>query len=261
MPFERPGTEGVEEEQGMQRLEQFIESTTKKYRAENVPITHDGRIDMLAYQSLYPDVVEDLSRTREGQLNAEELRQERLQSTGEKLEILAYAVFSRNIGEQFIVARSAPHDDRNGVDTILLDRETGNLVCAFDEVGDTTGQAYEKKLSVVQDKNKKGGASLKYGLGITQHEGKKEVIKTSAKNIPLFYLAVPKDRVEKGVREFLPDKPADFEEKLFAYFVATLASQVTNLELYSNHLNPDLKAKLTAFKKILNDLSLKRKKV
>jgi hypothetical protein len=261
--FEKPGTSRLETEQGLERVEEFIESVVAKYQSEGVPVSRDGRVDMLAYKSVYPDVVEDFSRTREGKMNAEELRQGRLLSDGEKLEMLAYALFVKNLGERFIVARSSPHDDwANGVDTMLLDRETGNLVCAFDEVGNTTGEVHEKKLTTIQEKNKNGGASVKYALGINQQGDNKEVIKSSAKNVPVFYIALPRDRITKGINEFgsNPKGNSDFEDKLFTYFKATLSAQVEGLELYSNRLHPDLKTKLIAFKKVLSDLSLKQEK-
>ena len=262
--FKEPRFE-TEQHEGLGSLEVFIQELSNQYRHEGIPISDDGRIDMERYRNLHPDVSKDLERNREWEQKWQSEGQiaDRRETDGEKLEILAHAIFAKNLGEQFIVVRSSPHDDRiNKVDTVLLDRETGNLVCAFDEVGDTTGATYEKKQGAVQAHNLKGGASLKYGIGIAEKDGRREIIRTSASNVPLFYIALPKDRIEKGIKEFTPEfgKRSDFEEKLFAYFVATLSAQVEGLELYSGRLNPDLKTKLAAFKKVLADLNSKREK-
>jgi hypothetical protein len=262
--LEKPTTAPAERE-GINGLERYIENLAESYRAEGVPLGNDGRIDMEQYADVYFDVKKDLQRNQEWQ---EEWQKQgstidRRETDGEQLEMLAYAIFAKNLGEQFIVTRSSPHDDRaNKVDTLLLERATGNLVCAFDEVGDTSGTAYERKLSTIQEHNLKGGARLKYGLGIVEEDGKRKIVKAFANNVPLFYVALPKDRIGKGIKEFSPetDKQSDFEEKLFAYFVATLSAQVKGLELYSGRLNGDLKMKLSAFKKVLADVSAKREK-
>lgn len=260
MSFEQPGTGRLEQHESIEDLENFIKAAAERHRAKGVPVSDDGRIDMLAYKNVYPDHVErDFESTREGKANAEAIHKERLVLDGEKLEMLAYAIFTKNLGERFIVARSAPHDDRiNKVDTLLLDRETGNLVCAFDEVGDTTGEAYEKKLKDVRDHNLHGGASLKYGIGMDE-DGKIKL--TNVRNVPIFYVALPKDRINKGIAEFLPDtkNQSEFEKRLFTYFIATITAQIAGLKLYKD-LNPELKERLNAFKKMVGELESKQEK-
>lgn len=262
--FEKPGNAQAEQED-TGKLERFIETLAESYRAVEVPIGNDGRIDMQEYREMYSDVAKDLQRNQEWEAEWQKQGQsmDRRETDGEKLEMLAYAIFAKNLGEQFIVARTSPHDDRvNKIDTLLLDSRTGNLVCAFDEVGDTSGTIYEKKQAAVQERNLKGGTSLKYGIGIDEKNGEKHIVLSSAANVPIFYVALPKDRIEKGIKEFVPDmqRQSDFEEKLFAYFVATLSAQVKGIELYSGRLNPDLKEKLGSFKKVLDDLNSKKAK-
>jgi hypothetical protein len=262
--FEKSVTAQAEQDH-IGKLEHFIEKLAESYRSIEIPIGNDGRIDMQEYTEMYSDVAKDLQRNQEWEAEWQKQGQsaDRRETDGEKLEMLAYAIFAKNLGEQFIVARTSPHDDRvNKIDTLLLDSQTGNLVCAFDEVGDTSGPIYEKKQALVQERNLKGGTSLKYGLGIDERNGEKRAVLSSATNVPIFYVALPKDRIEKGIKEFMPDmqQQSDFEEKLFAYFMATLSAQVKGLELYSGRLNPDLKTKLVNFKKVLNDFPLKKQK-
>ncbi len=239
----------------------------ESYRAEGIPVDNDGRIDMTAYTGIYSDVQKDLDRNREWEekyyngATPDEAREQRLRADGERLEMLAQAIFAKNFGADFVVTRSSPHDDRvNKTDTVLLERKTGNVVCAFDEVGHMNGARYDEKLRIIQEHNLKGGTSLKYGLGIERDGEEARIIGTEVHNIPLFYLALPKDRVEKGLQEFdpSPTEQSDFEKKLFDYFIATLGAQIQGLELYSGRLNPQLKERLSAFKKAASEIKSKR---
>ena len=225
----------AESQPELKRLEAFIETAAAESRAQGIPLCPDGRIDMLAYKAIYPEAGENLAHTREGQLNAEALRKERMMTDGEKLEMLAYALFCKYFGSDFVIARSSPHDDKvNGVDTIILEKATGNLVCAFDEVGATGGADYEKKQDLVRDHNVNGGgATLKYGFQLEKKNGEKKIVPGAVTNVPLFYFALPKDRIEKGISTFsssLNDHP-DFEKKLFEYFIAAITLQVRGLDL------------------------------
>ena len=258
----------VERNDGITKIEQYIEQATTAYRAENIPVGNDGRIDVNAYRKLYPDVDKDIALTSRWEqdwfkgIPPAEIPKKRREMEGEQLEMLAYAILMKNLPDEFVVARASSHDDRvNKVDTIILDKKTGTLVCAFDEVGDTNGINYEKKQGIVRDHNLKGGASLKYGIAMAEENGERIVTPSPVANIPLFYIALPPDRIKKGIEEFLPGtNQSDFEEKLFAYFMATISAQVQGLELYHRRLNPDLKEKLTAFKGIVTSLETKKKK-
>lgn len=265
--MEQPPSSGLEQGEDVAKVERFLESAATRYRAEGVPLGNDGRIDMASYKGLYPDVAKDLERNRDwekewsGGLPEEAVREKRRLTEGEQLEMLSYAILTKNLGEQFVVARTSPHDDRvNKVDTIILDRKTGNLVCAFDEVGDASGVNYEKKQTLVRDRNLKGGASLKYGIGVKKEKEKQEIVPAAAEHLPLFYLAVPGDRVKKGMTEFVADpvRQSEFEQRLFSYFLATISAQIGALELYHRRLDPELKKKLEGFKSVVASISLKQ---
>ena len=263
---ERLKTSGLERNEGIAKIEQYIEQATNAYRVENIPVGNDGRIDMEAYRNFYPDVDKDLARNQDWEqgwfegISPEEIPGKRRAMEGEQLEMLAYAIFMKNLPEKFVVARTSSHDDRaNKVDNVILYRTTGTLVCAFDEVGDTNGSNYEKKLGLVRDRNLNGGASLKYGIGMVEKDGEMVVAPSAAGNIPIFYIALPPDRIRKGVQDFIPgDGQSDFEKKLFTYFMATISAQIEGLELYHRRLDPQLKEKLTAFKDIVASLAGKK---
>lgn len=83
---------------------------------------------------------------------------------------------------------------------------------------------------------------------------KKEIVPAVAEHLPLFYLAVPGDRIQKGVKEFVADPviQSEFEERLFTYFLATIGAQIKALDLYHRRLDPELKKKLDGFKTVVS---------
>jgi hypothetical protein len=283
---ERPGItpsigQGVEREDRVEQLAQFIGSIASEYRRDfDLPVGDDGRIAMARYQSLYPDTMQDMQRAgrylesdtaktaeyvqqRYGKTPAEVSRSEST-TDGEKLEMLAFASFAKNLGPRFIVARASHLDDQeNKVDTILIDAETGNLVCVFDEVGDTSdGVDYQMKQKKVRERNTKlGGATLKYGVRLEKKDDQKRFVPAEIKNIPLFYVALSKGRIEAGIENFVSSRTeqSDYEVKLFEYFIGALTFQITSLELYSQYLNPDLKKRLRDFKMVTEEIIMRKK--
>jgi hypothetical protein len=259
---ERPESAVIEKESDPEKLLEFIRAASVEARSQGIPLSEDGRVDMLAFKSLYgSDVDKDLQDTREGQTDAKETYQERLKTDGEKLEMLTYAILQKGLGKDFVVARSAPHDDKhNGVDTLMFQKDTGNLVCAFDEISAMAGADYEKKQSVVRGRNLSGGgATLKYALELQEQEGKKTIVPGQATNIPLFYVALEKDWINRGIKEFnsAPDAQSNSEKKLFDYMISAIELQIKALELSAGRLDPKLVKRLQDFKKVVE--LLKRK--
>jgi hypothetical protein len=183
---------------------------------------------------------------------------ERLKATGERMEMLKTVVFDKFLGKNFVVVRSARYDDvANKIDNVILDRKTGNLVCAFDEVGESSGPKYErKKDEVLRRDREKGGGTLKYGLRI---ERDNRLVKDKVENVPIFYLALPKELIDETIEQLDPSakKPSRREKQLFAYFNASLYSQIQLLNMDTN-LNPVLTDRIKNFKRILEGLQEKK---
>jgi len=261
---ERPESAVIAKEAGPKKLAEFIEAASARARAEGIPLSPDGRVDMSAYRSLYGNEVdEDFQETREGQADAEEVHQKRIMTDGEKLEMLTYATLQKGLGPDFIVARSAPDDDKKrGVDTIAFDKTTGNLVCAFDEVSDMAGVEYLRKQGLVRNRNiDKGGATLKYAFELQETDGVKTIVPGRAANIPIFYIALERSWIDKGIREFnpAPDKQSDPEKKLFKYMIGTIELQIQALEFGAEEsLKPELLKRLQDFKKVVESLKNKQ---
>lgn len=247
----------AETEAKVAALAKFIESATADYRAQGLPVGEDGRIKMEGYALLYGESVrDDIKETPPAD-------PQRLNRSGEMLECLAYALLLKNLGNQFIVARSSHHDDRfNHVDTILLDKQTGNLVCTFDEVGDTNSQEYIQKQKEVAEQNTRGGSTVKYALELKEVNGKKIAAPAGAEHVPLFYIALSQNIIKEGVRKFRDahGEQSDFEKQIFAYFAESISAQIQGLELEDKlkSLHPKLKERLLGFKNVIEVLRGKR---
>lgn len=256
------GFQNPENQEKIKDLESFIETAAAELREkDSVPTTPEGRIDMAAFKDIYPEAEEDADRTEEWrqEWNAREGGAAEGVRDGEKLEMLAYAIFHKNLNKDFVVVRSSLHDDqKNGVDTILLERSTGNLICAFDEVGALSGAEFQKKQDTVFKKNaNEKGAHLKYGISLTED---KQIKLGPVEHIPLFYVALPKDQIEKGIQKFEPsaDRQSENEKKLFEYFVAILEAQIKGLRLYTVRLGEDVVKKIDTFEEAVRKLKSER---
>jgi len=254
MEFSRRTTE-LEKEQGIKNLEEFIETISQELQEDNVPVDSECRIDINAFKTHYaPGTIErDKKRTEQIKSEWQDNDSDEIQ-TGEKLEMLKTAIFHKHLKQDFIVARSTLRDDfDNGVDNIIMEKSTGNVVCAFDEVADVSGSFYQEKIKKVLDKNiHHDGASLKYGLGLDPKT--KKVIPEGLAHIPIFYLALPEGHVNQMVKNFSPSSKSEHETKLFRYFISSLLTQIKALDLKISVLHPELRKKLQVFEQTIKKL-------
>ncbi len=251
-----------EKEIGEEKLKEFILEIGEKLKVEGVPLTDNCRIDAKEFQGIYSK--KEIENDQERVNNCEkkwqkELGAEKSKRDGEKLEMLKTALFYKFLGGNFIVVRSSTYDDiENKVDNIILEKKTGNLVCAFDEVSDISGNEYKAKKHKVSMRNiEKGGAQLKYGLKLEKNkENQIKLILGKVTKIPILYIALDKKNINKGIEELIPsfEKKSNYEKKLWNYFVASFNAQIQALELLEKHdLDPALKNRLDNFHKSIQN--------
>jgi hypothetical protein len=239
--------------EGMKKLTAYLETMAESMRGEGIPVKNDCRVDMDAFKDLHSP--QDLAAEKQRLLKIQKELAEKddyQENFGEKLEMLKTAVFNKFLGQKFIVARTNLADDIDrGVDNIILEKQTGNVVCAFDEVADIVGKTYQDKTAKILGKNvESAGASLKYGLGIDKKT--KKVIPQSVQNIPIFYLALPGQYVKNAIQQFKPEVKSEQESKLLLYFLSSLQTQIKALDLRMLSVHPEVRTKIEKF-----DLALK----
>jgi len=265
--FEKENQEG--------KLKKFLELISENLKKEGMPVDLDCRIDIDFFDNIYSlteiendkKEIEKLKEkfqteekeeleTKKWKKNPEralEMEEEKKEKLGEKLEMLKTAIFSKNLGKDFLVVRTSLYDDiKNRVDNLILNKETSEPICAFDEVADTMDTRYRQKSEKVLERNKKeGGGKLKYGIKI-EKDGKLTLGKIE--NIPLFYLVLPPRHIEEGEKQLLFsfEQKSDYEEKLFNYFLSSLFHQINYLKL-EKKLNLDLKKRVESFEKNIGE--------
>ncbi len=163
-------------------------------------------------------------------------------------EMLITTLLHNALKDRFLVARASYYDDyENGVDYVVLDKETGALVCGFDQVlgmGKDDGSA--KKREKIEKINLKGGARLEHGITFSND---KKIIKKNLKNIPAFFLAISKNDLDK-IALLIQEKGLsdDFSElnknQEFASFSnQILKNMIDSLDEQSSYCNDSIKNK------------------
>jgi len=238
-----------EERENAEKLKMFIEKMSQELVKEGLPVNKDCRLDIWQFQDVYPagdrkgDVRNDENYIKKQEkeffyknLSNEEIEEKKLMSAGEQFEKLKTAILYKFFKQDFIVVRASRYDDiQNKVDNIIIEKETGNLVCAFDEVADDRQARFTSKTAEIQERNIKfSGAQLKYGISIEN----RKLTKKSFKNLPIFYLSLSSNVLKKGLKEFIPsfEKKSQYETDLFSKFLSEMDNQIKELKL-----EPDLK--------------------
>jgi len=111
-------------------------------------------------------------------------------------------VLGKFLGDEFIVMRASLHDDAvNGIDNVIVNAASGDMVCAFDEVASEKEETISAKRDKVEKKNVDSSRTLSGGIveyAVTIRNGKAE--KASVPNVPIFYLYMGKDKLKESLR-------------------------------------------------------------
>lgn len=216
------------EEFGERRLE---EGFPVQVLTGRVDMTHPGFRELRGKLQWNKDIEtiqkrEEQYKTRLLDLSGSHV-EERLKHEGEQFELLTALMLEKFLSHRFVVLRSSPHDDiHNGVDTILMDRETGEIVCAFDEVGDDAKMLQDKEERSVRTNLSKGGVRLDYGFRKNK-EGK--FVPASVEHLPLFHLAISSRDLREMVPSLLDEAPSRQEHLFFRDFLKLMLQQAGSL--------------------------------
>lgn len=165
----------------------------------------------------------------------EEWRQSKDKNPATITEMAVTTTLHRLLGNRFIVARASAYDDyKHHVDNVLIDKETGAVVCGFDEVlgfeGDDGGEVKGKK---TQDILADGGSSLKYGATI--EDGK--IVKKELNSIPTFYLSLSKEELASLLKDIkTSNEPTENEKNIVIKMITSLENQYEDAQKNANGL-------------------------
>ena len=188
---------------------------------------------------------------------AEAFREAKTKTHGDLWEKALTVIFHKILGSDFLVVRASKYDDlKNGIDTFLVNAD-GDIICALDEVSTEKGSDLAKiKSQKAEEKNKLGGAKIKYGLSFDKN---KNIVKKSIKNIPMFYMRLSGEKLVELLKEIHlnphESKVSNIEFEIFDSLIASLEKQI--IEENDNEKIPDkLKQKM---KQLSNSLEKMKK--
>lgn len=255
-------------EKPIDRMKREIKEMALGLQKEGVPVDNGDRIDIRKFSDVYSRQtieadgawVKDLkgiwrnaaasSHKMSWLYGKEQIKQKVAEENpmGRVWEMLATIILQKNLGKDFIVVRTSEYDDaRYKVDNIILDRRTGHIVCAFDEIGAATDERFEEKKSKVLERNwQRGGADLKYGISFEEKAGKMALRKGSVYQIPLLYFAASKEDIKKTLGD-----PSS-EKDIFRAFVKSAKEQIK--EIKNGPIHPKLGRRLDFFESVLEKL-------
>ncbi len=211
----------------------FVDADREKVRKQNIALsaadnrnTQEYYIDKFGIKDdehIIDNVIEQFKRNNE-------------KKPGFQLEKVITALFYKLLREDFLVMRSCTYDDYfNGIDNVIVNKKTGDVICAFDEVHDEVGGERQigktqKVLKIAQD----GGAMLKYGMilkkdGVT---GKQKLVKKPIINIPVFYIGLSTDELKSllsGMSYDIDGKINQIEFDIFDKIMISLEDQIIKL--------------------------------
>lgn len=232
------------EPKGIEAISKFFSQKARELMSESeggLKIKENNlRIDMSGHSNIYnskkiekdKEYVEGMKKNfkarMEGELN--ERKKEREIKGKEKnamLEAIKTALFNKYLGEQFIVVRTSERDDyHKGVDNLIIERKTGNIVSAFDEARETS---LEDKRDEIRRKNVvEGGAKVEYGIKIDE-DSKKIVPFGKIHSLPIFYLSLSDQDIEDGINNFSINSESELEKRLMREFLNEIDIQIRDL--------------------------------
>lgn len=177
----------------------------------------------------------------------ERYRRDNEERTSGQTEMAVTALLHKVLKGRFVVVRASQYDDyENGMDNLILDRETGAVICAFDEVLVNKGDdpATSKKRAKMEGNALANGKKAKYGIAL--EDGK--LVRSELENIPVFCLSLGVGDLYGLAEELHKNFDKDvtkFEQDLYARFIASIEEQKKHLE--SLPLRQEIRANLQAF--------------
>jgi hypothetical protein len=174
-------------------------------------------------------------------------------------EIATTLLFDKILGDDFIIVRASIYDDyENGADQLIIDKETGVVICGVDEVigniGDDGGEKKSKKIEEKMEggsaKMKNSGVKIKYGATFRNEK----LVRKELAHIPLFYFSLSKLELDDLLRSLTADSTANpaetgssqTEGAVYLKLVDSLKQQFQHY-IYDKNLNPRLQDNLRNF--------------
>ncbi len=174
-------------------------------------------------------------------------REEQNFEPSRQLETVVMVLFNKMVGDRFLVRKSSKYDDmRNHIDTVLTDKETGEIICTLDEVrgaqaflvGGGVGKSQRESLKQHRtfSDNVRGGKQLAHGITFKEDPATKEkkLYRGKVRNLPILYASVYGNDLKRVIEEMTArgaskTEASHAEVRLFDALIASLTEQAENL--------------------------------
>lgn len=216
-------------------LKALAENVNERYG--NI-LESDGRIRITDEADAKFIKIKEEAWARESGLSLEDYSRKKESSSNSLAEQAITLSLAKVLGSRFLSARSSAWDDyENGVDNLLLDLETGSVVCGFDEVIEGYGQdGSAKKEKKIMEKFSRGGSFVKYGIKSTGEAGKEVAISKKA-NLPTFFVSLTKDELSDLLENINKPEISVSEKKVIGEIISSLEYQVGLMDGKSADVN------------------------
>ena len=244
-------------------LLKFLHGNAENLRLNmHIPITNDCRINENSFKRIIPpeEIEADkkkIEKIKDSWINPEKNKN----ALGEKMEVFKTALFQKFMGENYITIRSSEFDDIiNHADNVIIDKKTGNVVSAFDEVMvedesfTFSNERKTEKMAKIKRLNQEG-IHLKYGIRLVEQINPKtkiqeKVVKADKETkVPIFCLSLSRKELQKGIENFDDEK---ISHNIFNSFMSNLNEQMEETSSQKN-ISENLINKINDFKKSLKE--------
>ena len=169
------------------------------------------------------------------------------------VEMAVTACLSRALGKRWVVAGTTKYDDyKHGVDQVIVDRTTGQVVAAFDDFANTaSSERKESKYQQVHESARKGGAKITFGFSFSV--GK--LIRRRLQHVPVFALETSKSEAVAALQEMsqtLEREPGEKERALSKKLITSLVKQANTLAKDTS-IHPSIRQGAELFAKSLSE--------
>lgn len=187
----------------------------------------DGRIKITDEADRRFVEIKEGAWAQESGLSLEEFKRKQEVSSSALAEQAITLSLAKVLGSRFLSVRASFWDDyENGVDNLLLDLDTGSVICGFDEVIEGYHQkGGEKKEKKIMDKFSKGGSFVKYGLkSVSQSDAEVAISKQS--NLPTFFVAINKEELAELLEKINEPEISAPEKRIIGEMIGSLEEQM-----------------------------------
>lgn len=181
---------------------------------------------------------------------------------GTTWEKMSMVILNKILGEDFIIIHSSKNDDTyHSIDTLIIDKETGEIVCTIDDVETNLEESrYTEKLKKLAKINQKfGGAFIEDGLELKDGE----LVNKSIRNIPIYLLQISKEDFKKvlaGMNISSMDVISNIELEIFDKIIDSLENQNEKLKK-TDKIPSSLIEKIDIFSESLEKMKKNRDRI